>query len=325
VLLAFSDEEAGVSAQLKRIQSDVSEMEKLDPSFSKCAELLTSARRELREFEFSVQRFVSGITEDESQLDELSARLAEVARLERKYRRADGELIELLDEATQELEQAGGGRNVAQLRKERELLEKELMQESAQLSVDRAAAATRLAAEVERGLSDVAMAGSKFKVDIHPATLGASGSDRAEFLLSSNRGEPERPLREIASGGELSRILLVLKQVLSDRTGVNVLVFDEVDTGISGAVARAVGKKLRALASSSQVICVTHLPQVASLADHHFLVDKREIKGSKARTITQIEGIDGDRRIDEIARMLAGYRVTAAARESARELLSSKE
>jgi DNA repair protein RecN (Recombination protein N) len=325
VLCALSDDESGVGAQLKRIQSEVSEMERLDPSFSQCAQLFTSARRELREFEFSVQRAVSAITEDESQLEELRTQLAEVARLERKYRKADGELVELLAEMSRELDQRGAGQNLAQLRKEREIIEEALKQESAQLSAERAAAADRLASEVEGGLSEVAMGGSKFRVELLPTTLGPSGSDRAEFLLSSNRGEPERPLREIASGGELSRILLVLKQVLSDRTGVNVLVFDEVDTGISGAVARAVGKKLRALAASSQVICVTHLPQVASLADQHFLVDKREIKGAKARTITHIEGIEGDRRVDEIARMLAGYTVTAAARESARELLSSKE
>jgi len=150
--------------------------------------------------------------------------------------------------------------------------------------------------------------------------LCASGFERVEFLVAPNKGEGFKPIAKIASGGELARILLVLKKVLRDRSGVNVLVFDEVDSGVSGKVARAVGEKLKSLAAGSQVICITHLAQVASLADHHFKVDKLSGK----RTISIIKEISGDEKVEEIARMLAGYTITAASRESAKELLSSK-
>ncbi len=320
-------EEGGVSGQMQRLQVEVSEIEKLDPSFSSVAQNFASARRELREFEFALQRYVSQLNIDDERLAALREQLAEVARLERKYRRNDSELIELLAESRAFLSEVGGADRVQALRSELKTLEGVLAEGVQRLRTARLAGAKKLARAVETGLADVAMSGSSFKVDLVEASLGVSGADRVEFLLSSNKGEPPRALREIASGGELSRILLVLKQVLSDRTGVNILVFDEVDSGISGAVARAVGKKLKALASSSQVICVTHLPQVASLADHHFLVGKHSIRESSRveRTVTQISPIEGDGRVDEIARMLAGYKVTAAARESARELLTSKE
>ena len=149
------------------------------------------------------------------------------------------------------------------------------------------------------------------------------GIDSVEFLISPNRGEPARPLRQIASGGELSRIMLVLKKVLKERTGVNVLVFDEVDSVVSGAVARAVGEKLKALSAGSQVICITHLPQVASLADAHIFVQKQEVggRGAARRTIRVVRELSPDERVDEGARMLAGREVTKASRESARELL----
>jgi DNA repair protein RecN (Recombination protein N) len=141
------------------------------------------------------------------------------------------------------------------------------------------------------------------------------GLDRGEFLLE--RRGVALPLRSIASGGELSRLTLVLKKILRDTGGINVLVFDEVDTGVSGSVARSVGKMLRSLASTSQVICITHLPQVASLAQNHLLVEK-SASGTTVRVLSDQE------RIDEVARMIAGARITDASRESARELISSE-
>ena len=133
------------------------------------------------------------------------------------------------------------------------------------------------------------------------------------------QGEQPRPLRTIASGGELSRIMLVLKKVLRDRSGVNVLVFDEVDTGISGGVARAVGQKLKSLSKNSQVVCITHLPQVASFADHHLLVEKAGVK----RVTTRVRTLSEKETVDEIARMLSGFEVTQASRKSALELIKT--
>ena len=157
-------------------------------------------------------------------------------------------------------------------------------------------------------------------MDFSACELSALGADRCQFLISTNPGHSVKPLKEVASGGELSRIMLVLKKALRERTGVNVLVFDEVDSGVSGGVARAVGEKLKALAQCSQVICITHLPQVASLADHHLLVEK----SGRKFTTSVVREIKGEERVQEIARMLAGYKITKASRQSAVELLASK-
>jgi DNA repair protein RecN (Recombination protein N) len=312
--------EGGLTTQLQRISAEVQEILKIDPEFSPRADLLVAARANLKEFETSVARYRDCLSLDEDQLSAARELLAEVARLERKYRRTDGELVALREELRTALSSFQGGKRIGDLQQEVGRLRSNLEKAAGALHESRFKAIKKLCPLAEQGLGDVAMKGSMLEVTLSPTTLGTHGSDRVEFLLSANKGEPLRPLRDIASGGELSRILLVLKQVLSDRTGVNVLVFDEVDQGVSGAVARAVGLKLRELSRSSQVICVTHLPQVASLADHHFLVDKL----SGDRTVTRVRELEGDVRIEEIARMLAGYKVTPAARESARELLSSK-
>jgi DNA repair protein RecN (Recombination protein N) len=343
VLSALQDE-AGPSSQLLRLQQSALEIKKLDPAMAPLVDSLGLLRSGLKDFEFGVQAYVSRLSLDDESLGALRDQLAEVARLERKYRRSDAELVQLLEEHRQALATMAGSGALQGLRSEVLELETKLKAGAGKISKVRTLAAEKLSSVIVKGLADVAMAGSAFRVALQPTSLGPTGEDRAEFLLSPNRGEPPKPLREIASGGELSRILLVLKQALSDRTGVNVLVFDEVDSGVSGAVARAVGLKLRALAKASQVICVTHLPQVASLADQHFLVGKHVVKeqsGAKGgaasrkrttdkdmpleRTVTLVGEIEGDQRVDEIARMLAGYTVTAAARESARELLSSKD
>jgi DNA repair protein RecN (Recombination protein N) len=312
--------EGGLSTQLQRISAEVQEILKIDPEFSSRADLFVAARTHLKEFETAVARYMASLSLDEDQLASAREQLAEVARLERKYRRTDSELVALREELRTALSTIQGGKRIGDLQQEVGRLRSALEKAAASLHESRLKAVKKLCPLVEEGLGCVAMKGSSLEVTLSPSTLGSHGLDRVEFLLSANRGEPMRPLRDIASGGELSRILLILKQVLSDRTGVNVLVFDEVDQGVSGAVARAVGLKLRDLARSSQVICVTHLPQVASLADHHFLVDKL----SGDRTVTRVRELEGDVRIEEIARMLAGYKVTPAARESARELLSSK-
>ena len=147
----------------------------------------------------------------------------------------------------------------------------------------------------------------------------ALGIDKAEFLISTNKGEPHGSLIQIASGGELSRVMLVLKKILRERSGVNVLIFDEVDAGVSGGVARSVGRMLKEISKCSQVVCITHLPQVASLSDRHFLVNKEV--GDRA--VTVVRELTSEEKVDEIARMLAGYKITDASRASAIELITS--
>jgi DNA repair protein RecN (Recombination protein N) len=198
------------------------------------------------------------------------------------------------------------------------------------LSRRRRAAAAELAARVQRELGHLAMEKTRFEVafeslagddeDTTPWT--ARGLDAVEFLLSPNPGEELRPLARIASGGELSRILLALNAVAAVDASAETLVFDEVDAGIGGRVAEVVGRKLRTVAETHQVLCVTHLPQIASLADRHYVVSKREVKG---RTVTDVRPLDGTERIEEVARMLGGATITDTTRRHAREMVKLGE
>jgi DNA repair protein RecN (Recombination protein N) len=196
------------------------------------------------------------------------------------------------------------------------------------LSKRRHAAGADLAARVQRELAQLALEKARFEVAFRP--LAPSGDDQdaehwsergleaVEFLLSPNPGEELRPLARIASGGELSRILLALNAVAAVGAPAETLVFDEVDAGIGGRVAEVVGRKLRTVAESHQVLCVTHLPQIASLADGHHVVTKREVKG---RTVTDVHPLDGPERIEEVARMLGGATITDTTRRHAREMV----
>jgi DNA repair protein RecN (Recombination protein N) len=154
------------------------------------------------------------------------------------------------------------------------------------------------------------------------ARLTASGIDRVEFLIAPNKGEDPRPLRKIASGGELSRALLALKRVLAEKGPAGLYVFDEVDAGVSGAIAEVIGRAIAEVARHRQVLCITHLPQIAALCDHHFVVGKAEAKG---RTTSTVRSLGDQERVDEIARMIGGVKVGEAARRAALELLSAKK
>jgi DNA repair protein RecN (Recombination protein N) len=201
-----------------------------------------------------------------------------------------------------------------------------------ELSARRRKAARELETQVQGELSQLAMEKTRFRVSFRPETPVADpaasegwterGLEDGEFLLSPNLGEELRPLARIASGGELSRILLALKSVASLDAPGKTLVFDEVDAGIGGRVAEVVGRKLKAMSLRHQVLCVTHLPQIASLADHHYLVRKRTEKG---RTVTDVRSLEGAERVEEVARMLAGETVSEAARKHAREMVRQGE
>lgn len=297
------------------------ELSKIDFDFGKqISEKISEIKGLVNDCESSVQRYQSRIELDDKRLQQVRDELAELARVLRKYKRDEQELSDLLQEAKRALAGSEGGVNIEKLRVQLKSLESKAHSAAVKLSDARKKAALQLSKEVVSGLTDLNLKGARFEVLFQDKALGASGMDQAEFRLSANKGLALSSLKDVASGGELSRILLVLKQVLREVSGVNVLVFDEVDTGISGSVARAVGEKLKELARFSQVLCITHLPQVASLADHHLVVNKSQDK--LATTI--VKTVEGNSRVDEIARMLSGHRVTASTRESARELLSSK-
>ncbi|MBR0440311.1 MAG: DNA repair protein RecN, partial [Firmicutes bacterium] len=189
------------------------------------------------------------------------------------------------------------------------------------LSSLRKKAAASLEENITTELSELNFKNARFSVLLGKGPVSAEGTDTAEFLISANKGEDLRPLAKVASGGELSRIMLALKRIIADIDGIPTMIFDEIDTGISGATAGIVGEKLRSISRGHQVICITHLPQIASLGDHHYLIKKTT---GETSTSTTVEKLDENLRIEELARLLSGTEITETARAQAKELLARR-
>jgi DNA repair protein RecN (Recombination protein N) len=312
--------EDGLTVTLREISSALGDMQRLDSTTASIAREFEVVRDALAKSEFGISRYVNALDLDTSALEELREQLSELARLERKYRVNDAGLAERLDKARDELARLGDSQTSSALEREVSTLYAEVERVGAKLREVRQAAAKKLMGAVGKDLAELAMVGAAIDVRFTPCEPTASGTDRVEFLISTNKGEPFGSLAHIASGGELSRVMLVLKKILREQSGVNVLIFDEVDTGISGGVARSVGRMLKDISGQSQILCITHLPQVASLSDKHFLVHKEVGE----RTMTVVRALTESEKVDEIARMLAGFTITDASRASARELIESR-
>jgi DNA repair protein RecN (Recombination protein N) len=261
-------------------------------------------------------------------LDEIESRLALIERLERKYGASVEEVLAFGEECRRELDELGSPEEQeTALEGRRTALASDYLKRARSLSRRRRTSARDLEKAVQDELAQLAMAQTRLRVAFDPESPEDAeepgrwterGLERAELLLSPNPGEELRPLARIASGGELSRIMLALNSVVHGDTPEATLVFDEVDAGIGGGVAEVVGRKLQAVSSRQQVLCVTHLPQIAALADHHLAVRKR---AEGARTVTTVESLTAGDRVEEIARMLGGEVVTETARRHAREML----
>ncbi len=310
----------GISTQLKEVSGAVHEMHRLDPGFETVATAFEEACTTLAESEGSIDRYVNSLEVDGDALEDLRLELSELARLERKHRTTDDGLCALRERATAELELLLGGPGLSSLEQEVARLATAMELLAHKVRKIRQKGAKELSALVGKDLKELNMPDAVFEVKLAECDPTPSGFDKAEFLIATNRGDTANPLAQIASGGELSRVMLVLKKLLRERSGVNVLIFDEVDTGISGGVARSVGQMLKEISQQSQVVCITHLPQVASLSDRHFLVNKELGK----RAVTVVKQLSEEEKVDEIARMLAGYHITDTSRASARELIASK-
>lgn len=313
-------EEPGALSLLRVAAGEIERIQQHDPGMEELAKTVEGLYAELEEVDRAVSRRASQVTLDDRELEKTEGELAELARLQRKYKTDDGGLLALLGDYQQELSLIGDSEALRKMRRQAETMRKEAEVLAGELSKERQKVAGKLSRLVEPELHELNMPGARLGAQFSSVPLGIHGLETLELMIATNKGEPLKPLRQVASGGELSRILLVLKKVLQERSGIHVLIFDEIDAGVSGSVARAVGEKLKALARHSQVLCITHLPQIASLADKHLLVEKQVGK----RTVSVVRELNQEEKIDEIARMLAGYQITAASRESARELLSSK-
>ena len=312
--------EGAVSEVVAEARDRIRRLTRLDADLKELEEQLESLYHQAVEAGRRAGGYAGDVEVDPRRAEELRARLDLLFRLKRKY---GPELQDVLDtghnfaEELGELESSSVAKEA--LDREAQELRGRLAEQSKELSSLRGAAASRLAGEVERLLPDLGMTGARFEVHLDSLPEpGAHGGERVEFRASLNPGFPPRALARIASGGELSRVMLALKAILVRMDRVPTLIFDEVDAGIGGAVAVAVGRKLEEVAAHHQVVVITHLPQVASRAGRHLRVEKGEDRGVAT---TRLVVLDGDDRVGEIARMLGGDPKSHASREHARELL----
>lgn len=321
---------ARVSGALRRVH----ELVKIDPQLKETSTLLEQAGLAVEEASRNLRDYLGHIENDPVRLEKVETRLAALDRLKRKYGgtleevAAFGERVRL---QIDEVENAEGHRK--RLAEERAKRANQYAEAAGALSERRKQAAARLSKLVEQELKSLAMAGTRFVIAVEEGAVGPTGRDQVRFLVMANRGEELRPIEKVASGGELSRLSLALKTSAgagraesrsggqrSAGKGIATLVFDEVDAGIGGAVASSVGRRLKQLSRQNQLICVTHLAQIAGFADHHYLVSKREKNG---RTGTAIELLDRSARAREIGRMLSGEVITAEAMRQAEQLMEA--
>ena len=319
------EDQTSVSAQLRIAQRRIEDLARIDESFLPVVEALKPASIAIDDASHTLRDYLAHLEADPQRLEAIESRLAAIEKLKRKYGATIDEILAFLATVSQQLSavETAGERRL-ELEKERERLKTLYKSAAAKLTALRKDAGKKLAKKVEGELASLAMQQSVFEVQVSPADWSSHGADSIEFLISANVGEEPRPLDKVASGGELSRVALALKTCTMRPTGskkaARTLVFDEVDAGIGGGAADAVGRKLRKLAGAEQVLCVTHLAQVASYADHHYFVDKRSERG---RTFTTIEELDGKRRTQEIGRMLSGELLTPEALKHAEQMIKA--
>jgi DNA repair protein RecN (Recombination protein N) len=297
------------------------ELTRLDASLGPALEAMRQAEIALQEAAFGLRDYLDRLEADPARLDEVETRLAALDKLKRKYGGTLEAVLAHLEQVTASLNAAETAADrAARLRRQVEALAAEYEKAAGALTARRREAAEKLERAVAAELKPLAMARAKFIVSLAPGPPAAHGADTVRFLISPNLGEEPRPLDRVLSGGELSRLALALKCITSSGPAARTLVFDEVDAGIGGAVAEAVGKRLKRIAKDNQVLCVTHLAQIAGYGDHHYAVEKREAHG---RTIATIGELDRGQRIRELGRMLAGERITPEALRHAEKLLVS--
>lgn len=317
------EDQSSVAAQLKVAQRRIDDLARIDDAFTPMVEALKPAAIAIDDASHTLRDYLGKLEADPQRLEVIESRLAGIERLKRKYGATITEILAFLDTVNKQLNavETAGERRAA-FEKERERLKAAFKAVAAKLTALRKETGKKLAKKVEAELASLAMQRSIFEVRVSDAEWSTHGADAIQFLISANVGEEPRPLDKVASGGEMSRVALSLKTCTmragGSKRAARTLVFDEVDAGIGGGAADAVGRKLKKLAGAEQVLCVTHLAQVASYADHHYFVDKRSERG---RTFTTIEELDRGRRTQEIGRMLSGELLTPEALKHAEQMM----
>ena len=319
-LSAIEDDESGLEHTLARALDRVTQAVKHDPQLENIRQSLESAQIALSEARSDLNHYVDDLELDPGRLAELDARMQALFGAARKFRCEPEDLPLLLKQTQETLLELQEDQDLDSLQERLSQAQKRYDEAAAKLSKARHKGVKPLAKAVTDKMQSLGMPGGQFVVEIQPAARSAHGSDRIAFLASGHEGVAPSPLNKTASGGELSRISLALSVVASQATAIPTLVFDEVDTGVSGAVAEMVGRLLRELGHNHQVLCVTHLPQVAACAEHHYLVTKqKQATGEIGSTLHQLDDAD---RVKAIAQLLGGVDITETTMSHARELLS---
>jgi len=323
--LLYGEKDSAI-VKIKEVQNQIKEIKKIDSSLKITDEDIESSFVTLQEAALELRDYGKNLFFDSERLASIDERLEMLSRLKRKH----GGSLESVLRKKQEMEESlktvfSLEEELEKLVKEEEKVKDSLRQNALKLSGIRKQTAQKLQDAVDKEIHALNMPHASFYANFKngndPAeSFGPKGSDEIEFYLSANKGEEARPLNKVASGGELSRIILALKNVLSRTGSVSSIIFDEVDNGIGGAVAEIVGRKLKEVSSNHQVICITHLPQIASFGEKHMYVSKKVVKG---RTITFVNELDNEQKIEEISRMLGGVHVTPTTKEHAREMINS--
>ena len=297
--------EVSAPEALLRAAGAMEHIANLDARYAALAGKLREVYYAAQDAGYELQALMDEMDFEPEQIDRIAARLDAIDRLERKYGSTVEDVIAFGAEAARRLEELKtGDESVAALKKQYKAADGRLREACAALTALRRDSAVRLAAEICRQLQDLGMARTRFEVRVEPEPKPtANGMDAVEFMISPNPGEPLRPLASIASGGEISRVMLALKAISMDSEGVDAMVFDEIDTGVSGRMAQVVGEKMCLIARTRQVLAITHLPQIAALGDAHFLVEKIS---DDDRTQTFVRRLDRDGRIHELSRLVGG-------------------
>ena len=321
--LSGGEEGGGVVSDIRDAEEALYSIRTLGEEMGRLYERLGALRSEAYDIAETVRDLRESFDFSPAELDAVESRTDLLYRLKKKYGATVEEMLAYLDRCRAELDaMETADDTLARLEKQLTGARKAVEEAGAALTAARKAAAAELEARILRELRDLDMNKVRFAIDFAPREPGADGCDTVRFLMSANVGEDLRPIARIASGGELARIMLALKNVLAEQESVGTLVFDEVDTGVSGRAAQKVAEKLAQVSRRKQVLCVTHLPQLAAMADTHFSVEKGERDG---RTYTKVVLLDRQRRMAELARITGGAKVTPALLESAGELLDEAE
>jgi DNA repair protein RecN (Recombination protein N) len=316
---ALSDADNSVESTLSKASANISTLAEHDSALSDISQALESAQIQIDEAVHGLNRYLQKLDLDPARLSEVEERMQALHGAARKYRTEADDLPKLLLDTTERLEALTASQNIEALRERVKQEELAYLKQAKQLSQKRSKAALDLGKQVTTAMQDLSMAGGQLEIALLPlAEGGAHGLEQIEFLVAGHAGSTPRSLAKVASGGELARISLAISVITSKASFTPTLIFDEVDAGIGGAVAETVGKLLRQLGQSHQILCVTHLPQVAAQGNHHLKVSKSQA-GDK--TLSQVMPLGRPERVEEVARMLGGATITDTTRRHARELL----